>query len=501
MFEKTNSMQPFRLLCIFALVFFANTFCFSQVLISSAPGKADTSAMLEVKSNNRGFLPPRVSRQQRKAIKNPAPGLIVFDTTKQRFYGYLKGEGWRPFLMGLDTAKVAGGNSPQVIDNNPGDNLGYAVAIHGNLAVATAPYDDIDGKADQGSLYVFRNENGNWINIQKLTAPDGAVDDHFGTAVAMTKDFVFVATALDDISANVDEGSVYVFRKQGDTLIYQQKLLGSSATAGDFFAYYVAAQGNKLFVGAPLDNETFTDQGSAYYFELNTNNGQWEEKQKIIQDSTAANEDFFGYGISIDSNRVSIGGEINTTGNYGYGQNAVFIYERVAGLWQRRQKVLQPDVAAGIKTEAFGYGTYLKDSILTVGAWLNNVPGGNKDRGSAYVFKKTGNTWGSIQKLSPTDVNTGDTYGDYFGFLMRGDGKYLVVSANYEDLALGNIDKGGFYLFEWVEGQWVERQKVVSPNPVTYAQYGYGIDIQGGNIIVGEPSTGAGKVYFYDIDD
>ena len=50
----------------------------SQVLISNSSGVPDSTAMLEVKSTEKGFLPPRMTATQRDAIVNPTPGLIVY---------------------------------------------------------------------------------------------------------------------------------------------------------------------------------------------------------------------------------------------------------------------------------------------------------------------------------------------------------------------------------------------------------------------------------------
>ena len=41
----------------------------------------DASAQLDVSSNNKGFLPPRMTSAQRDAITNPAKGLIIYNTT------------------------------------------------------------------------------------------------------------------------------------------------------------------------------------------------------------------------------------------------------------------------------------------------------------------------------------------------------------------------------------------------------------------------------------
>jgi hypothetical protein len=58
------------------------------------------SAQLDVTSNNKGFLLPLVSQSQRLAITSPADGLLVYDTTSQRFYQYQDGI-WR-YIMNSD---------------------------------------------------------------------------------------------------------------------------------------------------------------------------------------------------------------------------------------------------------------------------------------------------------------------------------------------------------------------------------------------------------------
>ncbi len=41
----------------------------------------DPSAMLDIQSTNKGFLPPRMTTAERNAMSNPATGLLVFNTT------------------------------------------------------------------------------------------------------------------------------------------------------------------------------------------------------------------------------------------------------------------------------------------------------------------------------------------------------------------------------------------------------------------------------------
>lgn len=53
---------------------------FSQIGINDSNGPADPSAGLDVRFSNKGFLPPRMTLQQRDAIVNPANGLMVVCT-------------------------------------------------------------------------------------------------------------------------------------------------------------------------------------------------------------------------------------------------------------------------------------------------------------------------------------------------------------------------------------------------------------------------------------
>ena len=58
------------------------------VAISNDNSNPDASAMLDVKSTDKGMLVPRMTTAQRTAISNPANGLLVFDSTTGSFWFY-----------------------------------------------------------------------------------------------------------------------------------------------------------------------------------------------------------------------------------------------------------------------------------------------------------------------------------------------------------------------------------------------------------------------------
>jgi len=53
----------------------------------------DSSAMLELISTSKGFLPPRMTTTQRDAISSPATGLLIFNTTTKKL-DYYSGTAW-----------------------------------------------------------------------------------------------------------------------------------------------------------------------------------------------------------------------------------------------------------------------------------------------------------------------------------------------------------------------------------------------------------------------
>ncbi|MGH9840106.1 MAG: hypothetical protein ACREEM_15085 [Blastocatellia bacterium] len=155
------------------------------------------------------------------------------------------------------------------------DVFGFSVSLSGDTLVVGAEGDGIGANAFQGSAYVFTRSftNGGavWTQQQKLTANDGAGNDFFGRSVAVSGDIVAVGALNDDIGANVFQGSAYVFTRSftngGAVWTQQQKLIANDGAANDFFGLSVALSGDTVVVGALADDiGANANQGSAYVF-------------------------------------------------------------------------------------------------------------------------------------------------------------------------------------------------------------------------------------------
>lgn len=98
-----------------SLLCFCLKFSFAQN-IGIGTSTPNPSAILEVSSTNRGFLPPRLTFAQRNAILNPPQGLIVYCTDCGSNGGepqYYNGTDWKNMIGG--TAQEGPFNPPSVV--------------------------------------------------------------------------------------------------------------------------------------------------------------------------------------------------------------------------------------------------------------------------------------------------------------------------------------------------------------------------------------------------
>jgi hypothetical protein len=268
------------------------------------------------------------------------------------------------------------------LDGTAGDYFGRFVALSGARALVGASGDDAL-MYNSGSAYVFeRQEDGTWAEVAKLTASDaGLHGDFFGSSVALSGARALVGADGDD-APMWDSGSAYVFERQEDgTWIEEDKLTASDGRAGDHFGGSVALSGARALVGAVngagVDGEV---SGSAYVFERHED-GTWAEVAKL----TASDGEFldrFGFSVALSGERALVGAF------YGSGvqgeSGSAYVFERQEdGTWIEEAELTASDGRAG---DHFGISVALSGAWALVGAWGDADQG--LFSGSAYFFKR-----------------------------------------------------------------------------------------------------------------
>jgi hypothetical protein len=153
-------------------------------------------------------------------------------------------------------------------DGAGGDQFAFNVAVSGNLIAVGARRADPVGKKDAGAVYLFQVLGKSWHEVGKLTANDAKAGDELGHSVAMSGDFIAAGARRTDIDGKKDQGAVYLFKRSGNHWVEEAKIIASDGGAGDEFGHSLSAHGNKIAVGANIADVEVVDQGAAYVYHL-----------------------------------------------------------------------------------------------------------------------------------------------------------------------------------------------------------------------------------------
>jgi len=182
-------------------------------------------------------------------------------------YVYVKpGGGW---VTATQTAKLTA-SDPQ---NN--DRLGYSASVNsdGSTVVAGA-LNANDAGSHRGAAYVYVKPGGGWANgtqTAKLTASDGADNDHLGTSVSMSSDGSTIVTGAPSAAAGgTQRGAAYVFKKPGggwSDATQTSKVIASDGADYDELgnSVSVSSNGSTVMTGA-YGFPAGVNMGAAYAF-------------------------------------------------------------------------------------------------------------------------------------------------------------------------------------------------------------------------------------------
>jgi len=296
----------------------------------------------------------------------------------------------------------------------------------------------------------------------EITPFDGALGDDFGFSVAIGQNRIVIGAPGQDLNG-ASSGAIYIYD-------YNQNLISKIGAAGgtdsDFYGFSVAVGCNRIVVGAPFTNDSGTNSGATFIYDLDGN----LIKKVIPQDGGISHN--FGISVSIGCGRIVVGSR-GATNQSSLTAGAAYIYDLDGNFFSRISQfnTFGPPEASG---DFFGQSVSIGSGRIVVGAYGRDDNGTNS--GAAYIYDIDGFP---IQKITPSDGGANDQ----FGFSVSVGSGRIIVGAIGDNGTSGYINSGSAYVFD-LNG--TEIQKLTVPftsnfnynsgkfgNSVIAASYGF----------------------------
>ncbi len=377
-------------------------------------------------------------------------------------------------------------------DREPNDTFGYDIEMHNNTLIVSSLNDDL-----AGSAYIFESDNnGNWTEVQKITASDAKIQDQFGFSVSLYGDFAVVGVPFKKENNTADTGAVYIFRKNNTgTWEQTQKIIPAGENSPVRFGHSVSVYENYLLIGCPRcsydlnadGSDVGTFSGKVFVFTLD-NNGLWQESEQLTS-SDRQYYDEFGFHVDLNGSQAIIStpyeDEDNTIFNAIQRRGGAYIFERDnSGNFIEMAKLFAPD---GAPEDKFGLKAAIYNEFAIVGAPHNDYKDTNgnviyTNAGSAYTFQKQSDgTWVYKQKLISTNLSTGDLYGNAVGI----SGQSIIVGAPYSDPSTFQDTGEVFAYAKYTNGNWILSQVLSASDKFENDVFGFSLAISDDTLIVG----------------
>ncbi|MCJ7553450.1 MAG: FG-GAP repeat protein, partial [Ignavibacteriaceae bacterium] len=395
------------------------------------------------------------------------------------------------FVFFLSTALYSDWGTEQKLTPSDGaadNHFGNSVSIDGDYAVIGALWDDENGYAS-GSAYIFHRGESGWIEQTKITASDGATEDRFGYSVSVSGDYVVIGAPWhDDILDN--RGAAYIFHRNETNWTQQARISASYSAEDDLFGWSVSIDGDYVVIGSLDDDDNGSASGSAYIFHRNETS--WIQQDKITPSDGAAFDEF-GNSVSISGDYAVIGA-LGDDDN-GSGSGSAYIFHRYESTWMEHAKITAADAAA---EDWFGYSVSISGDYALIGAYGDDD---NDSRsGSAYIFYRSGTTWTEQAKIIASD---GELF-DNFGYSVSISGDYAAIGAGFDDD--NGSASGSAYIFHRSETTWTEDTKLTASDGEIDDWFGKSVSISGDYAVIGawqddDNGVGSGSAYIYFNND
>jgi len=287
-------------------------------------------------------------------------------------------------------------------------------------------------------------------------------------------------------SEGTNTGAVYVFVKDGPNWVFQARLTASDGTAGDRFGHSASVSGDDIAIGAPGRSG---NSGAVYTF---SRVGTVWTQDGINSGSQTAAGDQFGYSVSIQGDTYVAGSPFDDIGSK-TDQGSAYVFTKNEGVWSQQQFIsdTRGSVRAG---DHIGWSVSLSGNTTVIGAPDDDF--GNKvNRGSIYIYVRTGTVWTRQSRLNP-----GGASNDRAGSAVAVFANSLLVGSDGSDVS-GKANQGRAFFYTRSGTSWTLRSTLTASDGAANDRFGTSVALAGQLGVVGapqpSPSTGTGKSYVF----
>ncbi|MCP4758104.1 MAG: hypothetical protein GY876_01405 [Planctomycetes bacterium] len=351
--------------------------------------------------------------------------------------------------------------------------FGNSVALDGNLLAVGAPLETGVAWAT-GAVYVFRLEDGRWVNEAKLIVDDANWGDMLGVDVDLQGDTIIAGAWFNDAYGS-NSGAAYVFTRNTSGIWSEpEKLVPPDPGAEDVFGRTVALGDGFCAVGAPLDDDQGSSSGSIHVFDRGVDDS-WVHAAKLVPPVPAEGHQL-GLGLAADGLRI-VGGS-----PWAYeGRGDIRLWQRFGSNWSSQWHMTME--FAGSPDDFFGFAVSLEGGRMAAGCYRDDTYG--EDAGSVWVMDQVFDGW-AFNRFGPADPQPNAQ----FGVSVTVSGDHLMVGSRYAPV--NGVDSGRVDVFE--VPSWNLANTLISPQPEPESEFGWACDMQGDIAIVGalyQPDHGA----------
>ena len=272
-------------------------------------------------------------------------------------------------------------------------------------------------------------------------------------------------------------GAAYIFVTDGDKWTLQARLRASDHEDYDNFGSSVSINSDGSYVIIGSDGKSDTQSSEGAAYIFLRTNDTWAQQAKLLA-PVSVTEGNFGSSVAISADAGYI-----VVGSDGDDENrgSAYVFVKSDNTWLLRQKMLGGSLDVD---DAFGCSAAISASgdYIVIGANVGReINDGSKAQ--VHIYKREGYYWLPQARLQAIDSVDSEYLG--ISVAISGDGRY-VIAGSYCALDV-NGGQGSAYIFLRKHGKWSQQAKLQANETVNSAGFGRSVAISsdGGHAIVG----------------